>query len=173
MNAVAKFEAMTPFVEIEINGEKQLGVDARSLHATLGSKQDFSTWIKKRIFQCKFEVNFDFVVFHKKMENSNGGRPMTEYVISLDMAKHLGMLEKTSQGHEIRKYFIEQEKVSRNAMYGIQLEINKAMLKIEHVTDILSNAGRTLCVMGKQVKPQLMQTLDELMTKAQPSLPLE
>ena len=58
-------------------------------------------------------------------------------------------------------------------MYGIQLEINKAMLKIEHVTDILSNAGRTLNVLGKQVKPQLMQTLDELMIKAQPSLPLE
>ncbi len=27
-------------------------------------------------------------------------------------------------------------------MYGIQIEINKAMLQIEHVKDVLSNAGR-------------------------------
>ena len=173
MNAVTKFESMTPFIEIEIDGEKQLGVDARSLHAALGSKQDFSTWIKRRIAQCKFEENFDFILLHQKVEQVSGAKHLVEYIVTADMAKHLGMLEKTTQGHEIRKYFIEQEKVSRNAMYGIQLEINKAMLKIEHVTDILSNAGRTLCVMGKQVKPQLMQTLDELMTKAQPSLPLE
>lgn len=173
MNAVTKFESMTPFIEIEIDGEKQLGVDARSLHAALGSKQDFSTWIKRRIAQCKFEENFDYVKLHQKVELSKTGQTSVEYIITADMAKHLGMLEKTPQGHEIRKYFIEQEKVSRNVMYGIQLEINKAMLKIEHVTDILSNAGRTLNVLGKQVKPQLMQTLDELMIKAQPSLPLE
>lgn len=171
MNAVTKFELMTPFVEIEINGEMQLGVDARSLHSALGSKQDFSTWIKRRISQCKFEENFDYIRLHQKVEANNA--TMIEYIVTSDMAKHLGMLEKTPQGHEIRKYFIEQEKVSRNAMYGIQLEINKAMLRIEHVTDILSNAGRTLCVIGKQVKPQLMQTLDELVAKAQPSLPLE
>ena len=173
MNAVTKFEAMTPFIEIDLDGEKQLGVDARSLHAVLGSKRQFSNWIKSRIEQCGFEENFDYIKLNKKVELSKTGQMAIEYVVSLDMAKHLGMLEKTPQGHEIRKYFIEQEKVSRNVMYGIQLEINKAMLKIEHVTDILSNAGRTLNVLGKQVKPQLMQTLDELMIKAQPSLPLE
>lgn len=185
MNAVTKFESMTPFIEIEINGEKQLGVDARSLHAALGSKQDFSTWIKRRISQCQFKENFDFVVLHQKVEQardlsstkkwSSKARDQIriDYIITADMAKHLGLMEKTPQGHEIRKYFIEQEKVARNAMYGIQLEINKAMLKIEHVTDILSNAGRTLCVMGKQVKPQLMQNLDDLIAKTQPRLPFD
>lgn len=173
MNAVTKFESMTPFIEIEIDGEKQLGVDARSLHAALGSKQDFSTWIKRRIAQCKFEENFDYISLHQKVERETGATSRVEYIVTADMAKHLGMLEKTPQGHEIRKYFIEQEKVSRNAMYGIQLEINKAMLKIEHVTDILSNAGRTLNVLGKQTKPQLMQTLDELIAKAQPRLPFD
>ena len=173
MNAVTKFESMTPFVEIEINGEKQLGVDARSLHAVLGSKRHFSNWIKSRIEQCGFEENFDFIKINKKVELSKTGQIAIEYIVSTDMAKHLGMLEKTPQGHEIRKYFIEQEKISRSAIYGIQLEINKAMLKIEHVTDILSNAARTMVVLGKQTKPQLLQTLDELIAKAQPRLPFD
>lgn len=171
MNAVTQFEEATPFVEIEIGGEVQLGVDARSLHKSLGSKQDFSTWIKRRISQCQFKENFDFVRFHQKMEANNA--TLVEYIVTADMAKHLGLMEKTPQGHEIRKYFIEQEKVARNTMYGIQIEINKAMLQIEHVKDVLSNAGRTLCVMGKQVKPQLMQNLDDLIAKTQPRLPFD
>lgn len=173
MNAVSQFEAATPFVEIEIGGEVQLGVDARSLHKSLGSKQDFSTWIKRRISQCQFKENFDFVVLHQKVEQVSGAKYLVEYIVTADMAKHLGLMEKTPQGHEIRKYFIEQEKVARNTMYGIQIEINKAMLQIEHVKDVLSNAGRTLCVMGKQVKPQLMQNLDDLITKTQPRLPFD
>ena len=171
MNAVTQFEEATPFVEIEIGGEVQLGVDARSLHKSLGSKQDFSTWIKRRISQCQFKENFDFVRFHQKMEANNA--TLVEYIVTADMAKHLGLMEKTPQGHEIRKYFIEQEKVARNTMYGIQIEINKAMLQLEHVKDVLSNAGRTLCVMGKQVKPQLMQNLDDLIAKTQPRLPFD
>ena len=171
MNAVTQFEEATPFVEIEIGGEVQLGVDARSLHKSLGSKQDFSTWIKRRISQCQFKENFDFVRFHQKMEANNA--TLVEYIVTADMAKHLGLMEKTPQGHEIRKYFIEQEKVARNTMYGIQIEINKAMLQIEHVKDVLSNAGRTLCVMGKQVKPQLMQNLDDLIAKTQLRLPFD
>lgn len=173
MNAVTQFEEATPFVEIEIGGEVQLGVDARSLHKSLGSKQDFSTWIKRRILQCQFKENFDFVVLHQKVEQVSGAKHLVEYIITADMAKHLGLMEKTPQGHEIRKYFIEQEKVARNTMYGIQIEINKAMLQIEHVKDVLSNAGRTLCVMGKQVKPQLMQNLDDLIAKTQPRLPFD
>lgn len=171
MNAVTQFETTTPFVEIEIGGEVQLGVDARSLHKTLGSKQDFSTWIKRRISQCQFRENFDFISLHQKVERETGASSRVEYIITADMAKHLGLMEKTPQGHQIREYFIQQEKVARNTMYGVQVEINKAMLQLEHVKDVLSNAGRTLCVMGKQVKPQLMQNLDDLVAKAQPRLP--
>ena len=173
MNAVTQFEEATPFVEIEIGGELQLGVDARLLHKSLGSKQDFSTWIKRRISQCQFRENFDFVSLHQKVERDTGASSRIEYIITADMAKHLGLMEKTPQGHQIREYFIQQEKVARNAMYGIQIEINKAMLQIEHVKDVLSNAGRTLCVMGKQVKPQLMQNLDDLIAKTQPRLPFD
>lgn len=166
-------ENLVPVIEHEIDGELQPCVDARTLHSWLGSKQDFSTWIKRRISQCQFKENFDFIVLHQKVEQVSGAKYLVEYIVTADMAKHLGLMEKTPQGHKIREYFIQQEKAARNAMYGIQLEINKAMLQLDHVKGVLSNAGRTLCVMGKQVKPQLMQNIDELVAQAQPRLPFD
>ena len=57
--------------------------------------------------------NQDFEVFHKIMENSNGGRSRIEYALSLDMAKELCMIENNEQGRLFRKYFIEVEKAAR------------------------------------------------------------
>lgn len=169
MNAIVNFET-NPFEEVELNGEKQLGVNARDLHTMLEVKADFSHWIKRRINQCKFEENFDYIVFVKKDENLKGGRPTTEYILSVDMVKHLGMMERNDKGYEIRKYYIEQEKIARDALNGIQLEIGKLSILAEQWTETLSNAGRILSVGGKQVKPKILKKLDELIKKTQHKL---
>ena len=185
MNAITNFEAETPLVEIEIGGELQLGVDARSLHKTLGSKQDFSTWIKRRISQCQFRENFDFILLHQKAEQardlsstkkwSSKARDQIriEYIITADMAKHLGLMEKTHQGHQIREYFIQQEKVARSVAHSIQVEVGKAMQYFEQFNASLSNAARFLSVGGKQTKPKLLSDLEKLLKKAQPRLPFD
>ena len=173
MNAVTQFEEATPFVEIEIGGELQLGVDARSLHKSLGSKQDFSTWIKRRISQCQFRENFDFVSLHQKVERDTGASSKIEYIITADMAKHLGLMEKTHQGHQIREYFIQQEKVARSVAHSIQVEVGKAMQYFEQFNASLSNAARFLSVGGKQTKPKLLSDLEKLLKKAQPRLPFD
>lgn len=167
MNEIMKIENKTPFVEFDLNGEVQLGVNARDLHVMLEVKAEFSHWIKRRISQCKFEENFDYVVFVKKDENLKGGRPTTEYLISVDMTKHLGMMERNDKGHEIRKYYIEQEKLARDTFAGVQLEIGKLNLLAEQWTETLSNAGRILSVGGKQVKPKILSKLDDLVKQAQ------
>ena len=173
MNAVTQFEEATPFVEIEIGGELQLGVDARSLHKTLGSKQDFSTWIKRRISQCQFRENFDFILLHQKVEQVSGTKHLVEYIVTADMAKHLGLMEKTPQGHQIREYFIQQEKVARSVAHSIQVEVGKAMQYFEQFNASLSNAARFLSVGGKQTKPKLLSDLEKLLKKAQPRLPFD
>lgn len=158
------------FSNVILGDEQQLGVNARDVHAALEVKTDFSDWIKRRIKQCKFEENYDFVVFLKKEENLSGGRPATEYIISLDMAKHLGMMEKNDKGHEMRKYFIEQEKIARSVSQSIQVEIGKVMQHIEQFSNSLSDAARFLCVGGKQTKPKLLKELDGLLHQVQPYL---
>jgi len=87
-------------------------VDARELYEGLESKQDFSTWAKARLNECDALENVDFSVFHKKMENDFGlnlGRPSIEYIVKLEIAKEMAMLERNDQGKKYRKYLIEIE----------------------------------------------------------------
>lgn len=107
MNELIKIE------QKEINNETIQTVSARELHNFLESKQDFSTWIKKRIKDYGFLENQDYILLHKKMEqeeNSHGGNNKIEYHITLDTAKELAMGERNDKGREARKYFIECEK---------------------------------------------------------------
>lgn len=68
---------------IEFNDEIVKTVNARELHSYLQSKQDFSTWIKKRIKDYGFIENIDFVRFHKKMEANNA--TVIDYAITIDV----------------------------------------------------------------------------------------
>ncbi|ATP11971.1 hypothetical protein BHOIPH791_14150 [Bartonella henselae] len=85
-----------------IDQETVQTVNARDLHAFLGITSKFADWIKNRIKECKFLENINFITLSKNLEN--GGK-VKEYHITLDMAKHLSMIERNDKGHEARQYF--------------------------------------------------------------------
>ncbi|EJF86046.1 phage antirepressor Ant [Bartonella rattimassiliensis] len=97
-----------------INEESVQTVNARELHAFLESKQDFSTWIKKRIMTYAFLDGKDFIRFHKKMEANNA--IAVEYYLTLDMAKELAMVERNKKGKQARAYFLECEKRAKQVI---------------------------------------------------------
>lgn len=99
-------------VEIIEHDGKQ-AVNARELHQKLGSKQQFANWIRNRIEKYGFVENQDFCSFNKVIKRENGATTVTEYALSLDMAKVLCMVENNEKGRMIRKYFIEVEKKAR------------------------------------------------------------
>lgn len=104
---------MNPLITLHtqtINSQELNTVNARELHSFLQSKRQFSDWIKQRIIDYNFVENQDFISFSQFCEKPNGGRPTTEYYITLDMAKELSMVERNEQGKQARKYFIECEK---------------------------------------------------------------
>lgn len=116
----------------EHNGQR--AVSARELHQVLDSRQDFSTWMKNRIEKYGFIENQDFEVFHKFMENPEGGRPLKEYALSIDMAKEIAMVEGNERGRMVRQYFIKCEKELREASlasYQIEDPIVRAEKWIE------------------------------------------
>ena len=93
---------------IDHNGKS--AVNARELHAFLGVGKDFSSWIKKQIERCDLIEYQDFEVFTQKGENLQGGRPTSEYALTLDAAKEISMMSQCERGKQARRYFIECEK---------------------------------------------------------------
>ena len=111
---------------ITLNGDSITAVNARDLWKFLESKQDFSTWIKRRIEKYDFIEGQDYLL-HKFVEQlPSGAKHCIEYLISLDMAKELAMVENNERGRQARQYFIEVEKRFRHA--GNLVEVIRAAL---------------------------------------------
>lgn len=84
-------------------------VDARELHEGLKVGRDFTNWIKERIQKYGFVENEDYVLTLAKIgERQNVTRH--DYILKLDMAKELAMVENNEQGRKARRYFIAVEK---------------------------------------------------------------
>ncbi|SFL24197.1 Phage anti-repressor protein [Nitrosomonas aestuarii] len=138
-------KSLIPVSSSEINGETIQTVNARELHTFLKVGKDFSTWIKDRINQYSFQENQDFISFHQNGGKPQGGRPVVEYHISLDMAKELSMVERNEKGKQARQYFIECERIAReprtvdvhevlndpSAMRGLLLSYTEKVLALE------------------------------------------
>ena len=99
-----------------IGGETIQTVNARELHGFLEIGKQFSHWIKDRIEQGGFTDGMDYITndflpnLAKNESNEiSRGRPTTEYFLTLDMAKHLAMMERNEKGKQARQYFIECE----------------------------------------------------------------
>ncbi|WP_446089904.1 antA/AntB antirepressor family protein [Acinetobacter sp. 1124_18A] len=102
-------------VEVDISGDKQFAVDARSLHSFLEVGRDFANWIKQRISKYKFQENVDFVLTLAKT-GVRSNVVQKDYSLSLDMAKELCMVENNDKGREARRYFIRCEKLAFESM---------------------------------------------------------
>lgn len=108
-------------------------VNARELWKALGSKQEFANWIKNRIESYGFQENSDYISFDEVIKRATGATTKREYLLTLDTAKELAMVESNEKGQMVRRYFIEAEKRYR------ELKIIRARSKAERrlFTDIL------------------------------------
>ena len=146
---------LIPINKADFNGAEINSVNARELHEVLESKQDFSTWIKKRLDEVDAVENVDFIVFHKKMENSDGGRPQIEYILSTDIAKEIAMLERNEVGKKVRRYFIEFEKMHKQKVIPLtQAEIlaQSAALLVEQERRTAALEAETEAIRKNQLK---------------------
>ena len=87
-------------------GEKV--VYGTELYETLGVKSRFNDWVRNRLEDCEAIENEDFDSFTKILVKS--GRPQMDYIIKLDIAKEMAMLERNEKGRQVRRYFINIEK---------------------------------------------------------------
>lgn len=96
---------MSDLIKINYDTE-QPTVSARELHEGLEIKTAFKDWFP-RMAEYGFEAEKDFC---SKMSESTGGRPATDYQISVDMAKQICMIQRSEKGRQYRQYFLDLEK---------------------------------------------------------------
>ena len=119
-------------VPIYENKKGERLINARELHDALKSKRDFSNWINDRIKKYHFEENEDFLTILLK---SNGGRPKREYILRIDVAKEICMIENNEIGRKIRKYFIEVEKRYRSIIESPQNIFDVMRLALDQIEE--------------------------------------
>ena len=93
--------------------------NARELHAFLEIKNKYADWIKDRINEYGFIQDEDYFVITER----TNGRPRKEYLITLDMGKELGMVERNERGRQIRQYFIRCERTLKALQQPQQLAL--------------------------------------------------
>ena len=112
-NIWAKSQELIPVV-VENN---EITVNSRLLHRALDAQTHHRDWMRRRIREFGFVEGDDF---RSILSESTGGRKAVNYLLSLDMAKELAMLENNNVGRMIRRYFIAIEKQYRDWI-GIKL----------------------------------------------------
>lgn len=91
---------------VKVNFDTQT-VSARELHEQLHIGTRFNDWFP-RMAEYGFLEGTDF--YSKMSKTDNGGRPSTDYEISVDMAKQICMIQRTPEGKAVRQYLIDLEK---------------------------------------------------------------
>ena len=127
----------------EIGNAELNSVNAREIHSYLEVKTKFSMWIQRAISKYDFKENIDYLIAIPK--NGNGGKfENIEYIVTMDMAKELAMLENNPKGRETRKYFINCEKeLQKSSPYAALQEIatfqKRQLEQLQGMGDILIN----------------------------------
>lgn len=112
-NAQATERSLAATYELPViqQGESLL-ISASLLHRKLKVSTKFSMWFQRRVEKYAFEKEVDY--FPNLGSKKQGrGNFLTDYLLTLDTAKEMAMLEENEIGRQIRRYFIAKEKELR------------------------------------------------------------
>ncbi|MDT2690742.1 ORF6C domain-containing protein [Enterococcus gallinarum] len=102
-------------IPIIVNENNEQLVSGRELYEFLEVATPYTQWFE-RMVEYGFTENVDFIGLSQKSEKPQGGRPMLDHAISLDMAKEISMIQRTEKGKQARQYFIQVEKEYRKEL---------------------------------------------------------
>ncbi|MCD4699780.1 MAG: antA/AntB antirepressor family protein [Phycisphaerae bacterium] len=109
-----------------IGAEEVNSVNARDIHNYLVVKTPFSMWIQRAIKKYDFMEDEDFTI-HKIVSGKN---VLNEYIVTMDMAAELSMLENNKKGKETRKYFIKMEKETLNQVPHANNNLTQVLVEL-------------------------------------------
>ena len=98
---------MDELIKIELNQNQEPVISGRELHNKLEIETPFRIWFP-RMCEYGFIENIDYTPYIFVHPKNN--QETIDYILKLDMAKEISMLQRNEKGKQIRKYFIEVEK---------------------------------------------------------------
>lgn len=126
-------EDVIPVYDTDTGEKVVLG---RELHEKLKIKTPYHIWFP-RMVEYGFVDGTDYFTENKNVHREDGRKMpqvQIDHIITLDMAKHIAMIQRTPQGMEIRQKLIDLEKnVSVNQFAGLSKEL-QAILVIDQRT---------------------------------------
>lgn len=152
---------MNELINITLNENHEPVISARQLHTALGVTDRFSRWFE-RMLAYGFEENSDYVgceIFHDLAR-----KKVKDYIIKLDMAKEIAMLQRNEKSKEVRKYFIQVEK-DFNSPEKIMA---RALLMADKKIKLLENENESLLIELEEANKNadyldlILQTKDSL-----------
>lgn len=126
-------EDVIPVYDTDTGEKVVLG---RELHEKLKIKTPYHIWFP-RMVEYGFVDGTDYFTENKNVHREDGRKMpqvQIDHIITLDMAKHIAMIQRTPQGMEIRQKLIDLEKnVAVNQFAGLSKEL-QAILVIDQRT---------------------------------------
>jgi anti-repressor protein len=126
---------MHELISIHTNNNLEQMVSVRELHEKLGIKERVSSWFERVRASLGLMESIDYC--RHAYTNANN-QNFTDYLISIDIAKHIAMISGGEKAHEIRSYFIRVERawnspeqVMNRALEYSRQALAKATLQIE------------------------------------------
>lgn len=139
MNHLVVFSDEVIPVYVTDKGEKV--VIGRELHEKLKIGRDYSTWFKD-MCNYGFVANMDYSPFSGDRSDGMAGKPRTEHILKLDMAKHIAMIQRTPEGKAIRDKLIALETNVSELSPELRLLINMELRQKQQATALESINSR-------------------------------
>jgi anti-repressor protein len=121
-------------------------VSARELYSILGVGTRFNDFMP-RMIDYGFIENIDY----SKLSIDN--QPFNhDYVLTLDMAKHICMIQRTETGMKVRQYFIDYEKSKNTPSFKIPSTLSEALRLAADQAEQIEQQTKLL----KEQEPQVL-----------------
>ena len=132
---------MNDIIKVNYDNPDRPTVSGRELHKALKIGTKYADWFK-RMCEYGFSEGEDYEAISQKWETAQGNvTTQTDHQMTLDMAKHICMIQRSEIGKAFREYFIEVEKAwndpvlimgrAYEAQKAIAEKLNERVLNLE------------------------------------------
>jgi phage anti-repressor protein len=132
-------EDVIPVYDTDTGEKVVLG---RELHERLKIKTAYKDWFP-RMCEYGFVDGKDYGSFLSNRSDGLAGKPRTDHIITLDMAKHIAMIQRTPEGMEIRQKLIDLEKNVSHYPVGQPSSLQILNMMVQAVNEQAARSAET------------------------------